>query len=224
MKKILLASAAVSLMFLAGCQNDQSEVKSTQVENGTKTKENGENEEAKSVFTRKDRQIAKEKAEKFVVLLTEFHGRSIFSDEDNNKVHKELSQKARKQKLIHSESAFANPQYTSFVERTKEDSKLILRRDRFQLGDEFEEIYYKYIDVHELRLPIKYTVKSDTSSEDVELESFIRFVKTTDGEIYILDAPMLNSVDLEKKDEDAYYDEYNRKEIQQEVKEELNIQ
>lgn len=224
MKKILLASAAVSLMFLVGCQNDQPEVKSTQVENGTKTKENGENEEAKSVFTRKDRQIAKEKAEKFIVLLTEFHGRSIFSDEDNNKVHKELSQKARKQKLIHPESSFANPQYTSFVERTKEDSKLILRRDRFQLGDEFEEIYYKYIDVHELRLPIKYTVKSDTSSEDVELKSFIRFVKTTDGEIYILDAPMLIGMNLEKKDEDAYYDEYNRKEIQQEVKEELNIQ
>ncbi len=222
MKKILLASAAVSLMFLAGCQNDQPEVKSTQVENGTKTKENDENEEAKSVFTRKDRQIAKEKAEKFIVLLTEFHGRSIFSDEDNARVRAELSQKADEQKLIHPETSFAN--LTKFDDNAKEDSRLILRKDRFQLGDEFEEIYYKYIDVHELRLPIKYTVKSDTSSEDVELKSFIRFVKTTDGEIYILDAPMLIGMDLEKKDEDAYYDEYKRKEIQQEVKEELNIQ
>jgi hypothetical protein len=221
-KKILLASAAVSLMFLAGCQNDQPEVKSTQVENGTKTKENDENEEAKSVFTRKDRQIAKEKAEKFIVLLTEFHGRSIFSDEDNARVRAELSQKADEQKLIHPETSFAN--LTKFDDNAKEDSRLILRKDRFQLGDEFEEIYYKYIDVHELRLPIKYTVKSDTSSEDVELKSFIRFVKTTDGEIYILDAPMLIGMDLEKKDEDAYYDEYNRKEIEQEVKEELNIQ
>lgn len=222
MKKILLASAAVSLMFLIGCQNDQPEVKSTQVENGTKTKENDENEEAKSVFTRKDRQIAKEKAEKFIVLLTEFHGRSIFSDEDNARVRAELSQKADEQKLIHPETSFAN--LTKFDDNAKEDSRLILRKDRFQLGDEFEEIYYKYIDVHELRLPIKYTVKSDTSSEDVELKSFIRFVKTTDGEIYILDAPMLIGMDLEKKDEDAYYDEYKRKEIQQEVKEELNIQ
>lgn len=222
MKKILLASAAVSLMFLIGCQNDQPEVKSTQVENGTKTKENGENEEAKSVFTRKDRQIAKEKAEKFIVLLTEFHGRSIFSDEDNARVRAELSQKADEQKLIHPETSFAN--LTKFDDNAKEDSRLILRKDRFQLGDEFEEIYYKYIDVHELRLPIKYIVKSDTSSEDVELESFVRFVKTTDGEILILDAPMLIGMDLEKKDEDAYYDEYKRKEIQQEVKEELNIQ
>ena len=222
MKKILLASAAVSLMFLIGCQNDQPEVKSTQVENGTKTKENGENEEAKSVFTRKDRQIAKEKAEKFIVLLTEFHGRSIFSDEDNARVRAELSQKADEQKLIHPETSFAN--LTKFDDNAKEDSRLILRKDRFQLGDEFKEIYYKYIDVHELRLPIKYIVKSDTSSEDVELESFVRFVKTTDGEILILDAPMLIGMNLEKKDEDAYYDEYNRKEIQQEVKEELNIQ
>ncbi len=222
MKKILLASAAVSLMFLAGCQNDQPEVKSTQVENGTKTKENDENEEAKSVFTRKDRQIAKEKAEKFIVLLTEFHGRSIFSDEDNARVRAELSQKADEQKLIHPETSFAN--LTKFDDNAKEDSRLILRKDRFQLGDEFKEIYYKYIDVHELRLPIKYIVKSDTSPEDVELESFIRFVKTTDGEILILDAPMLIGMDLETKDEDAYYDEYNRKEIQQEVKEELNIQ
>lgn len=222
MKKILLASAAVSLMFLIGCQNDQPEVKSTQVENGTKTKENGENEEAKSVFTRKDRQIAKEKAEKFIVLLTEFHGRSIFSDEDNARVRAELSQKADEQKLIHPETSFAN--LTEFDDNAKEDSRLILRKDRFQLGDEFKEIYYKYIDVHELRLPIKYIVKSDTSSEDVELESFVRFVKTTDGEILILDAPMLIGMNLEKKDEDAYYDEYNRKEIQQEVKEELNIQ
>lgn len=222
MKKILLASAAVSLMFLVGCQNDQPEVKSTQVENGTKTKENGENEEAKSVFTRKDRQIAKEKAEKFIVLLTEFHGRSIFSDEDNARVRAELSQKADEQKLIHLETSFAN--LTEFDDNAKEDSRLILRKDRFQLGDEFKEIYYKYIDVHELRLPIKYIVKSDTSSEDVELESFVRFVKMTDGEILILDAPMLIGMNLEKKDEDAYYDEYNRKEIQQEVKEELNIQ
>lgn len=222
MKKILLASAAVSLMFLAGCQNDQPEVKSTQVENGTKTKENGENEKAKSVFTRKDRQIAKEKAEKFIVLLTEFHGRSIFSDEDNARVRVELSQKADEQKLIHPETSFTN--LTKFDDNAKEDSRLILRKDRFQLGDEFKEIYYKYIDVHELRLPIKYIVKSDTSSEDVELESFVRFVKTTDGEILILDAPMLIGMNLEKKDEDAYYDEYNRKEIQQEVKEELNIQ
>lgn len=222
MKKILLASAAVSLMFLVGCQNDQPEVKSTQVENGTKTKENDENEEAKSVFTRKDRQIAKEKAEKLIVLLTEFHGRSIFSDEDNARVRAELSQKADEQKLIHPETSFAN--LTKFDDNAKEDSKLILRKDRFQLGDEFKEIYYKYIDVHELRLPIKYIVKSDTSSEDVELKSFIRFIKTTDGEIYILDAPMLIGMNLEKKDEDAYYDEYNRKEIQQEVKEELNIQ
>lgn len=222
MKKILLASAAVSLMFLIGCQNDQPEVKSTQVENGTKTKENGENEEAKSVFTRKDRQIAKEKAEKFIVLLTEFHGRSIFSDEDNARVRAELNQKADEQKLIHPETSFVN--LTEFDDNAKEDSRLILRKDRFQLGDEFKEIYYKYIDVHELRLPIKYIVKSDTSSEDVELESFVRFVKTTDGEILILDAPMLIGMNLEKKDEDAYYDEYNRKEIQQEVKEELNIQ
>ncbi|MEK4384186.1 hypothetical protein NSS70_20510 [Aeribacillus sp. FSL K6-2848] len=222
MKKILLASAAVSLMFLAGCQNDQPEVKSTQVENGTKTKENGENEKAKSVFTRKDRQIAKEKAEKFIVLLTEFHGRSIFSDEDNARVRAELSQKADEQKLIHPETSFTN--LTKFDDNAKEDSRLILRKDRFQLGDEFKEIYYKYIDVHELRLPIKYIVKSDTSPEDVELESFVRFVKTTDGEILILDAPMLIGMDLEKKDEDAYYDEYNRKEIEQEVKEELNIQ
>lgn len=210
MKKILLASAAVSLMFLIGCQNDQPEVKSTQVENG-------ENEEAKSAFTRKDRQIAKEKAEKFIVLLTEFHGRSDYA-----RVRAELSQKADEQKLIHPETSFAN--LTNFDDNAKEDSRLILRKDRFQLGDEFEEIYYKYIDVHELRLPIKYIVKSDTSSEDVELESFVRFVKTTDGEIYILDAPMLIGMNLEKKDEDAYYDEYKRKEIQQEVKEELNIQ
>lgn len=215
MKKILLASAAVSLMFLIGCQNDQPEVKSTQVENG-------ENEEAKSVFTKKDRQIAKEKAEKLIVLLTEFHGRSIFKDEDNKKVRKELNRKADEQKLIHPETSFSN--LTKFDDNAEEDSRLILRKDRFQLGDEFEEIYYKYIDVHELRLPIKYIIKSDWSSEDVELESFIRFVKTTDGEIYILDAPMLIGMDLEEKDEDAYYDEYNRKEIQQEVKEELNIQ
>lgn len=216
MKKILLASAAVSLMFLIGCQNDQPEVKSTQVENG-------ENEEAKSVFTRKDRQIAKEKAEKLIVLLTEFHGRSIFKDEDHKKVRKELNRKADEQKLIHPETSFAK--LTEFEDNAfKEDSRLILRKDRFQLGDEFEEIYYKYIDVHELRLPIKYIIKSYTSSEDVELESFVRFVKTTDGEIYILDAPMLIGMNLEKKDEDAYYDEYKRKEIQQEVKEELNIQ
>ena len=219
MKKWMIIGTAVSLMFLFGCQNDQKEVQSTKVEEKTKAKEDNSKEKAKSVFTRKDRQIAKEKAEKFIVLLTEFHGRSIFSDEDNNKVHKELSQKARKQKLIHPESAFANPQYTLFVERTKENSKLILRRDRFQLGDNFREIYYTYLDVHELNLPISYI-----SVKGVKHDSVIRFVKTTDGEIYILDAPMLNSVDLEKKDEDAYYDEYNRKEIEQEVKEELNIQ
>lgn len=219
MKKWMIIGTAVSLMFLFGCQNDQKEVQSTKVEEKTKAKEDNSKEKAKSVFTRKDRQIAKEKAEKFIVLLTEFHGRSIFSDEDNNKVHKELSQKARKQKLIHPESAFANPQYTLFVERTKENSKLILRRDRFQLGDNFREIYYTYLDVHELNLPISYI-----SAKGVKHDSVIRFVKTTDGEIYILDAPMLIGMDLEKKDEDAYYDEYNRKEIQQEVKEELNIQ
>ncbi|MEK5272523.1 hypothetical protein NSR00_17580 [Aeribacillus sp. FSL K6-8394] len=222
MKKWMIIGTAVSLMFLFGCQNDQKEVQSTKVEEKTKAKEDNSKEKAKSVFTRKDRQIAKEKAEKFIVLLTEFHGRSIFSDEDNARVRAELSQKADEQKLIHPETSFTN--LTKFDDNAKEDSRLILRKDRFQLGDEFKEIYYKYIDVHELRLPIKYIVKSDTSPEDVELESFVRFVKTTDGEILILDAPMLIGMDLEKKDEDAYYDEYNRKEIEQEVKEELNIQ
>ena len=122
--------------------------------------------------------------------------------------------------MIHPDTQFTNLEYnTTFVERTKEDSKLILRRDRFQLGDNFRDIYYTYLDVHELNLPISYI-----SVKGVKHDSVIRFVKTTDGEIYILDAPMLIGMDLEKKDEDAYYDEYNRKEIQQEVKEELNIQ
>ncbi|QIQ34487.1 hypothetical protein DER53_16990 (plasmid) [Parageobacillus toebii NBRC 107807] len=225
MKKWMIIGTAVSLMFLFGCQNDQKEVQSTKVEEKTKAKEDNSKEKAKSVFTRKDRQIAKEKAEKFIVLLTEFHGRSIYPNDRYKAVYEELTKKAREQKLIHPDTQFINLEYdTTFVESTKEDSKLILRRDRFQLGDEFQEIYYKYLDVHELTLPIKYMAKSDTSSKDVELKSFIRFVKTTDGEIYILDAPMLIGMDLEKKDEDAYYDEYNRKEIEQEVKEELNIQ
>jgi hypothetical protein len=220
MKKWMIIGTAVSLMFLFGCQNDQKEVQSTKVEEKTKAKEDNSKEKAKSVFMKKDRQIAKEKAEKFIVLLTEFHGRSIFKDEDNEKVREELNRKADEQKLIHPESYFSNPQYnTSFVEDTKEDSKLILRRDRFQLGNNFKETYYAYLDVHELTLPISYT-----SVKGVKHDSEIRFVKTTDGEIYILEAPMLIGEDLKKKDEDAYYDEYKRKEIQQEVKEELNIQ
>jgi ssDNA-binding Zn-finger/Zn-ribbon topoisomerase 1 len=220
MKKWMIIGTAVSLMLLFGCQNDQKEVQSTKVEEKTKAKEDNSKEKAESVFTKKDRQIAKEKAEKFIVLLTEFHGRSIYPNDRYKAVYEELTKKAREQKLIHPDTQFINLEYnTTFVERTKEDSKLILRRDRFQLGDNFREIYYTYLDVHELNLPISYI-----SVKGVKHDSVIRFVKTTDGEIYILDAPMLEGMDLETKDEDAYYDEHNRKEIEQEVKEELNIQ
>ncbi|MED0649926.1 hypothetical protein P9246_10995 [Aeribacillus pallidus] len=219
MKKWLLLPlvvAGASLIGLVGCQAETK--KSTQVEENQQK----EQEQSKMFFSKEDRQIARKKAEQYIATLTEFNGRSVFKDEENEKVREELNHLADEQKLIHPESYFANPQYTSFI-NTNEDSKLVLSSDRFQLGDTFQENYYKYIDVHELTLPIRYKAISETSSEDVQLESNICFVKTADGEIYILSAPMLVGEDLKKKNEDAYYDEYNREEIKQEIKEELNI-
>lgn len=208
MKRLFL-TIVISLT-LFGCGNQEEVDQNTQVETPIEEKNDSD-----GVFTKEDQNIAENKAKKFIVLLTEFHGRTVKTSEDYKSIQEEMNKKENMLDLFHDNVHFVK--VTSIDQN--ENNNLMLSTDRFVLGEKGSVKYYQYIDAHELIIPLTYK-----SGNDKELQSSIRFVKNLDGEIQISSASLVGGLDLEKDDEEAYYDEYERKELQEEVKNDLKIQ
>lgn len=203
----------VTSLILFGCQTGNKEnVENTNVEHNS-TKKQTEN---RQIFTKEDRKTAKEKAEKYLVLLTEFHGKTVRTSEDYRTVQNQMNQRADELGVLHESVYIVSP--TSIVQ--DDNDFLILRMENFKLGEEITEKHYEYINAHELIIPCTYTTPKNSKNINYNF----KFIKTLDGDIQIVDALLVNGMNLERMDEDAYYDEYNRKEMQKEVKGELKIQ
>ena len=195
---------------LFGCGNQEEVDQNTQVETPT-----DEKNESDGVFTKEDQNIAEKKAKEFIVLLTEFHGRTVKTSEDYKVIQEEMTKKAETQGLLHEEAHFVQP--NDIVQ--DDEGLLMLSSEKFTLSKAVVEKHYEYLDAHELIIPLTYN-----SANSVNHNYTFKFVKTLDDEIKISKALLVIGIDLEKDDEDAYYDEYERKELQEEMKNDLKIQ
>lgn len=219
-KKKLIIS--ISLITLSICliliafwklSNDKEQVKNKYVTNTTveieQDKKNGR------IFSKEDRKIAREKARKYIVFLTEFHGQTVQTTEDYKTIKNMMNERVKTLGILHRDVYIVPPTLSVL----NDNDVIIFRMENFKLGDEFIEKYYEYINVHELVLPCTYTTPKNR-----ERSCDFKFVKTLDGDVKIIETLLVDGIDFKSIDENAYYDEYYRKEMQQWAKEGLRIQ
>lgn len=215
MKKLIFLATAFMIV-LSGCTKDTSPRSSG---NGEQVQEPLQQQQPKreAVFKNEDIDQAKKMAQRYVAILTEFHGRRVRTTADFDNLQAEMSRKIKAAIPIYEDSRISPATDT---QRNDQDI-LELSASRFQLFlDNAQEIYYPILKVSELTIPMTYKVsESHKYAIHKSFKYTLHFVKTTDNQVqFIRDGFFVGGDNLEQKE-----GEYTPYEAQK-VKRDLHIQ
>ncbi|MDO7908753.1 hypothetical protein Q5741_20420 [Paenibacillus sp. JX-17] len=190
MKSIFMLITAFMIV-LSGSGKEQSRVSSN-----VKEQQPVQQSEREAVFYNEDIDQAKKMAQQYIAILTEFHGRSVFSAKDEEMVLHEMSIKIKETISVHERSYI----YPERGAKSGDDHKLELNASRFGLLlDEAKEVYYPNLNVSELIIPMTYVTPGKYSPKTYKLH----FVKNNDEEVQLIyDGFFVGGSNLGKKAQD----------------------
>ena len=212
-KKIFIISLLVALLILTGAlitllttkDNTQNTLNPV---SDTKTEEN-------RVFSKDDINKATLLTQQYIDILSQYDGKPGYLSNEIDQTCNEINEKVKKQlKLFYDteySSAFIVTRALNSI--TSDNNKLRLNKNLFVIGMA-EEIYYKTIKVHELIIPLTYTLEN---GQVMKYE--LNFVKTINGELKVIEGFLIQGEDIKKLNDKATMDTLNQQRYLDEAKE-----